>query len=209
MTKATTQIPNREIVVYALHLLGGATKRVHTEDITLMCFRLSPSAFSWAKHTNYPDKDIVRVALTDAHKERYGGLVDGRTGQRRGQFQMKQRAPSEDGWSLTDAGVAWLEENRERLAQLGGEEPREHRQKIQKVLARVRCHNVFMSFVQFPDKFDPSIGDLADLLRCRVDADKGIWMDRFERIRKNAVAAGDNQVSGFVDLAIGAYKKRR
>ena len=38
--------PNRQLVVYALYLLGGDTERVHTEDIALRCFELFPASFS-------------------------------------------------------------------------------------------------------------------------------------------------------------------
>jgi len=69
---------NRELVVYCLYVVGGATERVHTEDLALKCWELFPDSFSWTKYPNYPDKDIVRVALTDARKEKYGALVSGR-----------------------------------------------------------------------------------------------------------------------------------
>jgi len=69
---------NRELVVYGLYVAGGATERVHTEDLALKCWELFPDSFSWTKFAQYPDKDIVRVALTDARKEKYGALVNGR-----------------------------------------------------------------------------------------------------------------------------------
>jgi hypothetical protein len=59
-------LKNWEIAVYALFLEGGTSKPIHTEDIALACFRLAPDAFSWIRHVEYPDKDIARVALTDA-----------------------------------------------------------------------------------------------------------------------------------------------
>ncbi len=98
-------LTNRDMVVYALYSLGGATKRFHTEDIALKCFEVWPSAFSWTKYPEYPDKDIVRVALTDARKEKFGFLVDGRTGQTRGQANRTKRRRTGDG--LTWA-VEWI-----------------------------------------------------------------------------------------------------
>jgi hypothetical protein len=75
---------NWEIAVYALHLQGGASAPIRTEDVALKCFEIVPEAFSWIHHTQYPDKDIARVALTDARKPKAGALVKGRAGKGRG-----------------------------------------------------------------------------------------------------------------------------
>ena len=196
------------MVVYALYSLGGATQRFHTEDIALKCFELWPSAFSWTKYPQYPDKDIVRVALTDARKEKYGYLVDGRAGQTRGQANRTKRERAADGWVLTDAGVNWSETNKERF-ESARPVAKEHRQKSMQFLGRVRKHKVFSLYKDNPDKFYPSIGDLADLLRCRVDADDAVWQERFERIRKHAVATGQDEFVGFVERSIQAYEQQR
>jgi hypothetical protein len=47
---------NRELVVYCLYVAGGATERVHTEDLALKCWELFPDSFSWTK---YPQHWIV------------------------------------------------------------------------------------------------------------------------------------------------------
>lgn len=90
----TEQKPNRELVVYALSVLGGDSKPIHTEDIALKCHELFPESFSWTKHPEIPDKDIVRVALTDARKRQHGVLVEGRTGQRQGHSAKTKRRPA-------------------------------------------------------------------------------------------------------------------
>ena len=61
---------NREMVLYALYILGGATKKCHTEDIAFKCFQLWPTVFSWTKYSQYPDKEIVRFGLTDSRTPR-------------------------------------------------------------------------------------------------------------------------------------------
>ena len=103
-------LPNRQLVVYGLYLLGGESKPVHTEDITLKCFELFPTSFSWVKHPHLPDKDIVRVALTDARKAPHGAMVEGRAGERRGLAAKTRRLPVEDGWMLTPMGASWIRE---------------------------------------------------------------------------------------------------
>lgn len=207
-SEVATELNNREIVVYTLYLLGGATKRQHTEDIALKCFELMPSAFSWVNHPQFPDKEIVRLALTDAHKEKFGVMVEGRTGQNRGQYRSRKLRPSLDGWILTDAGFKWVEGNLTRLKQVG-EVPRDHRQQSLKFLRRVRQHKIFKSFEALGDEFSPSIGMLADLLHCRVDADPDVWEERFDRISKNAKLAGQAEMLAFVERSKAAYKAQR
>ena len=199
---------NREIVVYALYLLGGATKKCHTEDIALKCFELWPSVFSWTKYVQYPDKEVVRCSLSDARKEKFGILVEGRTGQNRGQSNKTGRPPVADGWILTDAGVKWIDGNKSRF---GSDDHiiKDHRQKSLQFLKRMRQHKVFALFVDNTEKFYPSIGDLADLLKCRVDADESVWSARFERLRKHAVASGQEEFILFVEKGMEAYREQR
>ena len=199
---------NRELVLYALYLLGGATKKCHTEEIAIMCFELWPTVFSWTKYSQYPDKDVVRSGLTDAHKEKYGTLVDGRAGQTHGQFKKTGRQPTSDGWVLTDTGVKWIEENKSRF-EAADNITKDHRQKSLQVLRKIRQHKVFALYDDSPERFYPSIGELADLLRCRVDADDVVWKDRFERIRKHAVATGQEEFIGFIEKSMEAYQKQQ
>ena len=204
----TDPFTNREMVIYALSLLGGATKKYHTEDIAFKCFELWPTVFSWTKYPQYPDKEVVRFGLTDARKEKYGTLVDGRAGQNRGQTKITGRKPTSDGWILTDAGVKWIEGNMGRLESIGTV-TKDHRQKSLQILSKVKQHKVFALYNDNPERFFPSIGDLADLLKCRVDADDIVWRDRLERIRKHAVAAGQDEYGQFIEKCAEAYEKER
>ncbi len=199
---------NPEMVIYALYLLGGATKKYHTEDIAFKCFELWPTVFSWTKYPEYPDKDVVRHGLTDARREKYGALVDGRAGQTLGQSNITGRKPTSDGWVLTDAGVKWIEENKSRF-KAAGNITKDHRQKSLQVLREVKRHKVFGMYSDNPERFYPSIGDLADMLKCRVDADDIVWKDRFERIRKHAVASGQEEFIGFVEKSMEAYQQQQ
>lgn len=204
------QIPNRELVVYALYLLGGDSNSVHTEDIAIKCFELLPSSFSWVKYPQFPDKDIVRVALTDARKESYGGLVEGRSGQKRGQSAKTQRDPVEDGWMLTTTGIHWVRENRAELDRVvGSGQVKEHRQRLLKQLKRIRDHALFGYYTDNPTGFSAPIGAIADLLRCRVDAEPDVWRERFEKILRQAVAAGQDDVRDFIAKCREAYIRQR
>jgi len=197
-------------VLYALYLLGGDSKRVHTEDVAVKCFELFPGSFSWVRYPKCPDKDIVRIGLMDARKERYGARVEGRAGRKRGLSAKTKRRSVEDGWMLTTNGIAWIQENLTYLELIAGAgQVKDHRQKVLRQLKRIRNHAVFARYLEDPSGFAPMIGEIADLLRCRVDAEPDIWEDRFEKVRRQAESAGQADVSEFIDKCRNAYMEQR
>jgi hypothetical protein len=48
-------LKSMHIAVYALSLLGGTHKKVHTEDIAAKCVEVAPNRFRWEQYA-YPDK---------------------------------------------------------------------------------------------------------------------------------------------------------
>jgi len=206
----STPTPNRELVVFVLYLLGGESGSVHTEDIAVKCHELFQGAFSWTKFPQFPDKDIVRVALTDARKEKHGGLVEGRAGQSHGLFAKTNREPIPDGWRLTPRGLLWIQSQRSDLEKLLGKpETKEHRQKLLQQLRRVRGHTLFQSFSADPEGFHAGIGQIADLMQCRVDSEPHVWESRFTSLRNKAVAAGQQDITQFVDKCESEYRDQR
>ena len=203
------RLPNREIVVYALYLVGGATERCHTEDIAIKCHEIAPDSFSWTKHRHLPDKDVVRVALTDARKDKYGALVEGRAGQNRGQSAKTHRSPTLDGWQLTGSGIHWIKENAKKLEQVLVQTPsKDHRQKLLRTISKVRSHSLFAEYQEQPESFTPSIGRLADLLRCRVDAGQAVWNGRLRNVERMAAEAEDEDVADFIRRCKCAFEEQ-
>jgi len=193
-------LTNWEIAVYALYLEGGLSRPVHTEDVALRCFKLAPHSFSWIKHTHLPDKEVARSALVDARKEKYGALTTGRTGRGTGQKTEYGSGKSLDGWQLTNLGVEWVKANESRLLQeLGKHEPKMHRQELLQKLSQVRNHPLFKEFEACPDEFAPSLGLLADLMRCRVDAEPIVWRRRFAALVNEAQMAEQHDIIDFLD----------
>lgn len=80
--------------------MGGATTRQHGEDVALKCYEIAPRRFGWERHQQYPHLELARAALRDGKKEKYGVFVTG---------------DEATGWLLTEAGLAWCEDNAERL----------------------------------------------------------------------------------------------
>lgn len=200
MPHQAMETPNRELVVFALFLLGGESRRVHTEDVAKKCFELFPHSFSWSRYPEYPDKDIARVALTDARKPQYGALVDGRAGQKRGLAARTHRDPVDDGWRLTPAGLVWVREREAALnALVDTGMVKEHRQVLLLQLKRFRQHPLFVRYAEDPNRFSPMIGEVAELMRCRVDAEQSIWDERFDKTRRQAMSAGQDDVLDFIE----------
>lgn len=197
---------NRELVVYGLEQSGGGVRRVHTEDVALKCHELFPDAFSWTRHPKLPDKDIVRVALTDARKDRYGALVTGRAGQARG----KSAKANPDGWMLTEAGVAFLKKHGARLTAFArSADKKDHRQTVLKQLRRIKEHPLFREYRRDPDGFYAPVGRLAELMRCRVDAESQVWRKRFQSARLVIAASEDKTLSDFLQKLEQSYQDQR
>jgi hypothetical protein len=196
-----TPPPNRSLVVYCLYLAGGATARVHTEDIALKCWELYPDSFSWTKYPQYPDKDIVRVALTDARKAKYGAFLSGRV---EGPSSGKGEP---EGWILTEAGLTWVREYANTLDgnSAAKAERKNHRQLLLRRVRDLKAAPLYRTFASSPSAFAPSIGELAGFLRCRVDATAVVWNRRLTELRRVGIESGDSEVERFVQSCQEAY----
>jgi hypothetical protein len=105
--KQLTAVTHTELVTWAVYLLGGDQKRIDTEDIAVKAFQLAPRRFSWRKHPEQINLELVRVYLSDAKKSEHGELLTG---------------SGRTGWSLTRKGLVWLRAARTRLQAIGASE---------------------------------------------------------------------------------------
>lgn len=60
-----------EAVTLALFALGGADTAADTEDIAVRVAALAPGMFAWRKYPKLIDKELVRVALSDARLKKH------------------------------------------------------------------------------------------------------------------------------------------
>ena len=115
MTKVTTKLltsplTQYEVTVVAVSLLGGVSRSVDTEDVAVKCHEIAPSFFSWQKHKDQINLELVRVSLSDAKKQKNGGLLSG---------------SGREGWRLSSRGLDWI-----RARDVAGKRPmpsEEHR----------------------------------------------------------------------------------
>lgn len=183
---------NVDMVVAALYFCGGATTKVHTEDIALEAFRLAPAQFSWRKYPKYPDKDIVRVALTDAAKDEKGRLVKGRSGR-------SATGKEEDGWQLTPAGAKWAAAKAEVIRDaLGAGSGRSAHRDVDRMCQDVRRSDLFRRW-QEGSLRTATHYDFTDFLGCSPDALPATIIRRFERVSTAAHAARNEEVIGFLE----------
>jgi len=177
----------------ALAHVGAEQKKVYSEHIAAEAHRLAPPVFGWElpeyREKGWPDKEKVRIALIRLRSEH--GFVDG----------GYAKDTADDGWRLTTAGVEWVRRNGDRLAaSLGDTLSRSHRRELVRKLARIRDHALFRDFQSRPDDFVPSLGALAELFRCRVDAEPSTWEKRFTTLRNQARLADQDDLLTFLDI---------
>lgn len=186
-------ITNVEVVVLALGRLGGATKKVFSEEIAVEAHRLAPERFSWRlaqyRDRGWPDKYVVRYALEDAIRQEYGHMVDG----------SYSTELSKDGWELTPAGAQWLEKNAERVASKlnldGPKIPKQDAARFVKQLKRDPLFKVYRA-----GKLESVTAyHFTDMLNCSPDAPKELIKSKFDRLRTISRLAGDPQVVEFLE----------
>lgn len=190
-----TELSNIEIILYALYLNGGETKKIHTEDVTLKCFELSPSRFSWIKYPKYPSIESVRRPLISARTKEGGSLISGRHG------NTKENQVS-DGWIFTPKGIDWMERNKARIESLlGSKRKSAKRTQLDKQIFELENSPAFKKFLK--DKECKSIlpYEFTDFLNASLDTPASILRDRIDKFRAIAATAKKQEIINFIDAA--------
>lgn len=187
---------NIAIVVYALFILGGWQKRIHTEDIALKCFELAPTKFSWVKYQQYPDLLTVWYALCDAEKTRYGRLVIGGSERKRG-----KGTDVSTGWRLSDNGIDWIKANKDKIeAALFGAKLPQNRLIEERRLRTLINSSAFNKYLTAGDKAGISHAEFAESLVCTVNTKLEIISERIEQLRSVANLLNQNRVEQYLDF---------
>jgi hypothetical protein len=187
------EIKSLHIAVYALSLLGGAHRKVHTEDIAQKCLEIAPDRFKWEKY-DYPEKELVRKALFHASEAKNGGFVTGRTG-------MEQRGKSRDGWQLTPAGAAWVRENEslfQKSIQHEASSEAIPKREAERLLKKLRSDSAYQVFEKTQDASSITRYMFTDLLNCSPDAPPETIRTKFRRLLSNAELIGDEDILRFL-----------
>lgn len=184
--------PKHQLVLYALHLAGGGRAHVSTEDVAIRAHQLFPRAFGWPGHAELPDKELTRHALNRARDRKAPPVVEGRA--------ASGRSTGKDGWKLTPDGVRYIRRHETELrAQAEDERLADTGQRAPRRLERYRQSELFHRFQRAPAAFAAGDGELAELYRCRVDADERVWDRRFGELHALARSQTDEQLAAFVE----------
>lgn len=173
----TPALSNHELVTLALYLRGSDGDRVDTEDVAIQVRALDPGRFSWRKHHDQINLELVRVALSDAKKPENGRLVAG---------------SGNEGWSLTADGLAFSKANLARIMsnETGGRPPHpRERQWFKRERARMLSTQAYGLFRQ--DRLNEITPALAAVFFHLDDYIRGPARDR--KVSRLAMAFSDDK----------------
>ncbi len=180
---------NEDIVLYAIYLLGGWQKRIHTEDIALKSFKIAPTKFSWIKYPQYPDVSPARFALESLKKKEYNCLVEGKS----------ERKGSIGGWMLTSNGVSWIKENLSRIESvLGKRTPTGTRLHSDRKLKALRVSKAFQNFLKDGKSSSITHAEFAESLICTVNTEGKVLHDRLNQLYSIAEKLNKEDVKSYV-----------
>jgi hypothetical protein len=207
MGKCSSQeLSNNDIVVYAIFKLGGIEKKVHTEDIAMECFRLSPERFSWTMQKyfkKFPDKEIARITLKNLKhvKDKNVRLVDGRAG-------APATGKETDGWRLTPEGVKWILSNKKRIEKalkIGDKTVR--RPDIRNIIKKFENEICYQKYLQEGSVKNVNKYEFTDMLLCRPDAAPEVISKNFQRLKAQAELTQDKSILSFISECEQAFKE--
>lgn len=195
--------PKKEAVTFAVGLLGGLESPVHLEHIAEKAHELAPGAFRWRldEFAHYIDKDLVRSALTDAAKPRYGAFVEGI------QVRREDNTIKLDMWRMTPAGADWMSENESSLAAIAkGEWPELPEARVKKITTRINSSDLYQQYRQAGEvSYSPY--DFTDLLDCSPDAPNPVVLQQLELLRGQLGFLGDDDLLTFLDACAAAHAR--
>ena len=187
-------LTDKDIVLYAVYLLGGWQKRVHTEDVALKCYKIASSKFSWVKYPQYPDLAPARFALETAKKAKYGELV-------KGESERKRTLESIGGWMLTANGIQWIRTNRSRIEQcLRKHRPVGDRLSGDRKLRELLRSRAFKKFRDQGEQAQISDAEFVESLVCTVNTRGDVLTDRLEQLYSMAEELRREEVKNYVNF---------
>jgi len=197
-------LSNIDIALYALYILGGAERSVHTEDIALKCWDLVPERFSWKKYPQYPESEPARSALFDARKAKYGRLVKRLD---RDVKERDRRLGSKMEWMLTDAGIDYVKETFPTLQAAVAKRPVKatSRQEVQRFLNDLEGHAAFQKFLSTGSCETIEPYEFTDFLRCTLNSSPDKIRERLEVVRNRAHDANRPQLLSFLEACAARF----
>lgn len=189
------ELSNMDVALFALYKQGGASRKVHTEEIAWEAYQLAREKFSWRlkkfRDMGFPDKSPVRFALEQAKKKENGKLVSGRSGGDAG--------GELEGWRFTPQGTIWIKENEMRILEgLKQEVPGAPKREAERFIKKLKSDQFFKFYQEKKNLEEAAQYMFTDMLVCAPDASKDIIKQKFEQLESNATLINDADILNFL-----------
>lgn len=179
-------ISNIEIAIMALYWLGGVDRKVHLEEIAVKCHELAPGRFGFElkKYKNFPDKKVAYESLSDARKEKHGGLVK----------SSGARSLGGSRFQITKSGVEWVKAHGDRIAEaLKVNSLVMHKKAAERIRRNLTAAKTATAFQKFHEGkiAEISIYELMNALDCPFETSPGAIWESFARKEAEATDIDD------------------
>jgi hypothetical protein len=189
-------LTNIDVVLYVLFQLGGATKKIHTEEVAWEAYQLSKEKFSWTlnkfKQKGFPDKTTARYALETAKKLNF---VIGRAGR-------DKSGNEKEGWQLTPNGLNWIVQRQSFIAKSLKAKNYLHstlNPQEKRLASKIKNHKSFMNYKQKGSLDDISDYDFIDMLDCSPNASNRVIKIKFNSLKNLINLLNDNELKNFIE----------
>lgn len=197
-------LSNVDVVLYALYILGGSAKKIHTEKIAVQAYTFSEERFSWIlpefRKLKYPDKTTVRYALESAKKLR---LVQGRAGRDKG-------GSKSEGWQFTPVGIEWFLKNEKKInGKLKIEKPISSvipKHEAERFVRKIQSEALFQSYYASKSLENASVYNFTDMLSCSPDASKEVIRQKFDIMKSTASTINNEVIKAFLKQCEEKFK---
>ncbi len=183
---------NTDVFIWALYLLGGASKQVDVEAIYLKAFELAPARMGWRTRPDLPNFKKTAKALQEIEAKSHVGLL-----QKLGANYRR----------LTPEGVTWVEEYKSILASTYSAAEKVAAPKNADVSRRERELKTSQVWDFWRSGNPLTLELLAFALQCSKSSSQAIWQDRLADLDFVAANSTDANLKKFAENARETYKK--
>jgi hypothetical protein len=177
-----------EAAIVALLHKGGDRQKVDTEDVAIEAAALAPGLFSWVKYAEHVDKELVRVALSDARLKK--------------NWTIGSHA---QGWMLTPEGLTFARANERRVREQAQAGRQARDPELEKERARMLASEAYAHAQR--DGIDAVTDDEADAFFRLIAYIRG--QPRQRKIARLENAFRDDPEMGPLILALAARARMR
>jgi len=176
-------VGNRDIIPYALYLLGGSGRYIDVEEIFVRCYEIAPQRFSWRTHP-LPNYKTASKALRDFEARFPNALMKTQDGL---------------GRQLSTEGIEWVRGRLSNLEHvfglpLGG---MSRRRPSQRLLGEFAANPIVEKHLR-GIRVEVTRYQAAEILLCAPDSPPEVWRERLETYRSASEAVGRSDLKGFL-----------